>query len=165
VGRKRQQNAMPLLSQRRAIIIGSLVAIASAIGIFGYYSAIPVNGTSPVVGFPINHFIKATHSSSIGYHFLSQSSGSVKGLRTSGGGGVTNPSYQFAKDGLQSIHFINSDYDTQSRHNFNIDEFNVHTRDLGYFEAQTVTFVTDKAGVFEYYCTLHPEMKGTVTVE
>ena len=164
MARKRQQKTIPLWTQRRAIIIGSLVAVASAVGAVGYYSAIPVNGTAPVVGFPTNHFIKATHSSNSGYYFLSQSSGSVKGLRTSGGGGVANPSYLFAKGNLQSIHFINSDYDTQSKHNFNIDAFNVHSRDLGYFEAQTITFMTDKSGTFGYYCTLHPEMKGTITV-
>jgi hypothetical protein len=156
---------MPLLSHRRAAVICSLVAIVAAIGILGYYSAIPVNGTGPVVGFPTNHFIKATHSPGKGYFFLSQASGRVKGLRTSGGGGAADPSYQFTKDNLQSIHFINSDYDTQSKHNFNIDEFNVHSRDLGYFEAQTMTFLTDKSGTFEYYCTLHPEMRGTIEVE
>jgi plastocyanin len=44
------------------------------------------------------------------------------------------------------------------------DEFNVHTRDLGYFETQTVTFLADKKGTFEYYCTIHPEMKGIIKV-
>jgi plastocyanin len=59
---------------------------------------------------------------------------------------------------------INEDYQTHSKHNFNIDQFNVHTKDLGYFQTQTVTFVADKEGTFQYYCTIHPEMKGNIVV-
>jgi plastocyanin len=40
----------------------------------------------------------------------------------------------------------------------------VHTRDLNYFESQTIDFVPDKAGHFEYYCSIHSEMKGVITV-
>ena len=60
---------------------------------------------------------------------------------------------------------INEDIDSGSKHNINIDEFNVHSRDLGYFESQTITFVADKAGTFKYYCSIHPEMKGEIIVE
>lgn len=62
------------------------------------------------------------------------------------------------------MHVINEDYETHSKHNFNIDEFNVHTRDLGYFETQTISFLADKKGTFEYYCTIHPEMRGTIEI-
>jgi nitrous oxide reductase len=126
---------------------------------------IPANGSSPVFGLPANHFIKAVHSSSSGYQFISQSSGSVKGVRSSGGGGMVNPTYTFTRGDLQAIHVINEDYDTHSLHNFNIDELGVHTRDLGYFETQTVTFVADKPGTYQYYCTIHPEMKGDIVIE
>jgi plastocyanin len=64
-----------------------------------------------------------------------------------------------------SVHLINEDDQAHEKHNINIDEFGVHTKDLGYFEGETVTFVADKAGTFEYYCSIHPEMKGTMTVE
>jgi plastocyanin len=40
----------------------------------------------------------------------------------------------------------------------------VHTKDLGYFQTQTVTFIADKEGTFQYYCTIHPEMKGNIVV-
>jgi plastocyanin len=36
---------------------------------------------------------------------------------------------------------------------------------LAYYETQTITFVADKTGTFEYYCTIHPEMKGNITIE
>jgi plastocyanin len=76
----------------------------------------------------------------------------------------TGPTLYISKGGLESIHFINEDYDTHSKHNFNIDEFKVHSKDLGYFQSQIVTFIVDKDGVFEYYCSIHPEMRGKVVV-
>jgi plastocyanin len=97
--------------------------------------------------------------------YVSQSSGGVKGVRTSNGGSLINPTYTFQKDELESIHFINEDYDTHSQHNFNIDEFNVHTHDLKYFESETITFIADKAGTYQYHCTIHPEMKGNIVIE
>lgn len=160
----RQYSYSGKLLRRRIITIGIMAAIAATAGIVWYYSSIPTNGTTPVLGLPSNHFIKATHSAQGGYMFVSQSSGAVKGMRSSGGAGAVNPTYEFTKGDLQSIHVINEDYDTHSKHNFNIDEFNIHTKDLGYFESQTVTFLPDKAGTFTYYCTIHPEMKGVITI-
>jgi plastocyanin len=154
------------ITRKRMIMIGVLAAVISGVGLVGYKSMIPVNGTTPVLGVPNNHFIKATHSSNSGYHWLSVSSGSVKGMRSGGGGGnVMNPTYTFNKGGLETIHVINEDYTTHSVHNFNIDEFNFHTKDLGYYESQTFTIVADKAGTFRYYCSIHPEMKGEILVK
>ena len=76
----------------------------------------------------------------------------------------TGPTLYVSKGGLESIHFINEDYETHSKHNFNIDEFKVHSNDLGYFQNQIITFIVDKDGTFEYYCSIHPEMRGRVVV-
>jgi plastocyanin len=52
-------------------------------------------------------------------------------------------------------------------HDFVIDEFNVRTKQLQSGE-ETVEFVADKAGQFEYYCSVGQHramgMKGTLTV-
>lgn len=149
----------------KGLIITVLAAagIVSLLGYAGIHSLIPVNGTVPVFAAPRNSFIKATHSQQTGYYFLSQAAGGVKGSR--GGSASVNPVYYLKKGSLESVHLINEDYETHSKHNFNIDRFKVHTKDLGYFESQTITFIADKVGTFEYYCTIHPEMRGTVTVE
>lgn len=151
------------ITKNKVIAYGVIAAAVGAMGYFGWYAMITANGTYPVFAPPNNHFIKASHSSS-GYQYVSISSGSVKGLRSSGGGGIINPEYSLAKGDLQSIHFVNEDRETHSQHNLNIDAFNVHTRDLNYFESQTINFVPDKAGTFEYYCSIHPEMKAEITV-
>ncbi len=161
--RKDQTPPRRRLTRNKMIVIGALAAFGSAIGYFGINAMIPVNGSAPAFAFPANHYIKATHERS-GYVYVSQASGGVKGLRTSGGG-IINPTYTFSKGGLESIHFINEDYDTHSLHNFNIDEFNVHSHDLKYFESQTITFIADKPGTYQYYCTIHPEMKGNIVIE
>jgi len=145
------------------ITVLAAVGIVSLLGYAGIHSLIPVNGTVPVFAAPRNSFIKATHSQQTGYYFLSQAAGGVKGSR--GGSASVNPVYYLKKGSLESVHLINEDYETHSKHNFNIDQFKVHTKDLGYFESQTITFIADKVGTFEYYCTIHPEMRGTVTVE
>lgn len=53
-------------------------------------------------------------------------------------------------------------------HDFVIDEFSVRTNRLEVGDSQTVTFVADKSGSFEYYCSVGQHrvmgMKGTLTV-
>jgi nitrosocyanin len=54
-------------------------------------------------------------------------------------------------------------------HDFKIDEFNVATKKINGGETDTVTFVADKTGSFEYYCSVgtHRQMgmKGTLIVK
>lgn len=152
------------MTRNKAIAYGALATAVALIGYFSFNAAVPANGTAPVLSPPLNHFMKASHTAKGGYFYVTTSSGGVKGMRSTSGA-IVNPTYTMSKGGLQSIHFINEDYDTHSVHNLNIDEFNVHTKDLGYFESQTVTFASDKAGTFEYYCSIHPEMKGEIIIE
>jgi len=161
------------LTRNRIITYAIIAAIISGAGIAGYKSMIPTNGNAPVFGFPTNHFVKAKYSAASGYAWISMSSSSSKGLMSNGrgGGGVTasaspvNPSYILAKGGLHSMHVVNEDYETHSKHNFNIDEFNVHSNDLSYTQSQTITFLADKPGTFHYYCSIHPEMKGDIIIK
>ncbi len=173
--RRHQDNNMRSVSfktRRRKMIItyGIIAAIISGIGIGGYKLMTPTNGNTPAFGIPINHFVKAKYSAGSGYAWVSMSSSSSKGLKSTARGGQgaaspVNPSYMLAKGGLQSMHIVNEDYETHSRHNFNIDEFNVHSKDLTYTQSQTINFVADKSGTFHYYCSIHPEMKGEIVVK
>jgi plastocyanin len=59
--------------------------------------------------------------------------------------------------------------DINGFHDFRIDEFNVATKQMQEGNEQTVTFIADKAGSFEYYCSVGEHramgMKGTLTVK
>lgn len=48
------------------------------------------------------------------------------------------------------INFTN----TEGFHDLKIDEFNVATKQIKQDESETVTFTADKAGTFEYYCSV-----------
>jgi plastocyanin len=59
--------------------------------------------------------------------------------------------------------------DINGFHDFRIDEFNVATKQMQEGNEQTVTFIADKTGSFEYYCSVGEHramgMKGTLTVK
>jgi plastocyanin len=158
---KKKQNVRPS-RKGRIIMAGAAVAMVSLIAVFGSRALTPVNASGPVFSFPTNEYLKALHAKN-GFAFVSKATGSVKGMR--GSTPLVNPAYTYKMGELVSVHLINEDDQAHEKHNINIDEFGVHTKDLGYFEGETVTFVADKAGTFEYYCSIHPEMKGTMTVE
>ena len=75
------------------------------------------------------------------------------------------PTISLNQGNIVPIHLINEDSETHSKHNINIDEFDVHSKDLGYFQSQTVTFTANKTGTFDYYCSIHPEMTGKIIVK
>ena len=168
-GRSASSSMKMTITKKRIITYGIIAAIISGLGIAGYKSMIPTNGNTPVFGIPINHFVKAKYSTGSGYAWVSMSPSSSKALQNGGRGGAAaaagSPSYVFIKGGLQSLHVVNGDYETHSKHNFNIDEFNVHSKDLAYTQSQTIMFVADKSGIFHYYCNIHPEMKGDIIVK
>ncbi len=162
--RKKQKNNNKNKFFTKGTIIGIAVmaALASVGGYFALGSMVPVNGTTPVFGTPTNLYILATHTTTDGYIFQEQSTRQgKKSLST----GAIDVSIHVIKGELVSIHVINEDKETQSQQDLNIDEFNVHTKKLNYFQAQTINFIADKTGTFKYYSTIHPEMKGTIVVE
>lgn len=139
------------------LAIVGFILVGSTAGYAWINSLIPVNRSSPVFGFSENVMITAKHTDQ-GFVFTSQSSGkkSVSPIHAS-------PTIYLSKGQLATVRIINED--KISKHNFNIDEFNVHSHDLGYFEPQAITFVADKTGTFSYHCTLHPEMRGEVIIQ
>jgi len=143
--------------------IGLLVAIAAG-AYYVYQSFIPVNMDHPVFLVPENILIKTGKTTDGQYGFVLQSS---RGGKQAPQSKMTSPTLVMSKGNLVSVHIMNNLVNTpeeKSVHNFNIDEFNVHSRDLGYFDSQSITFVADKIGSFTYHCTIHPEMKGLLII-
>lgn len=85
---------------------------------------------------------------------------------------VNGDNFKFAPNNISvnkgdtvTIHFKN----TGGFHDLKIDEFNVATKQIQSGAEETITFVADKAGTFEYYCSVGSNrsmgMKGTLTVK
>lgn len=154
---------MMKFSITKLVGIGILVVIAIG-GYYAYQSLIPVNVDYPVFLVPENILIKTGQSADGHYLFSHQSS---RGGKQAPHPGMTSPTVTISKGNLVSLHIINEIKNTseqKSIHNFNIDEFNVHSKNLGYFESQSINFLADKSGEYTYHCTLHPEMKGLLII-
>lgn len=152
---------MPI--SRGTVIFIAIVVAAAGAGI--YYllnNSTPVNEKFPVFAAPTNIYLVAVHDQTQGYVYEQESTRQAKKAVS---GGVADASIHIPRGALVSLHFINEDKDTGAPMDLNIDEFNVHTNKLNYFQAQTINFLADKAGTYSYYSNLHPEMKGTITVD
>ena len=152
---------------RRSTLIaaGIILIIISSIVFYYIDTMVPVNSSELILGVPENHYVKIVNGPNNEPMFAVQSS---KVSKTAPGIGNTQPHIIVEKDSLVSIHLINeikNTKDQKSQHNFNIDEFNVHSDTLGYFQTDIITFVADKTGTFEYYCSIHPELNGKIIVE
>ena len=73
----------------------------------------------------------------------------------------TNPTLH-AKVGVpEKLVVINKDF---VRHDFVIDKLNVNTAYLRTDQDFTTAIASDHPGTYGYYCSLHPQMKGTVII-
>ena len=162
---KSNPKTKPKFSMTTLIIIGVIVAVSVGGGYYAYQSMIPVNLDYPVFMAAENVLIKTGVSSDGHYVFSHQSSRGGKQVIQNG---MTSPTWTIPKGNLVTIHLINeitNKPSEKSLHNFNIDEFNVHSKNLGYFDTQSITFLADKSGQFTYHCTVHPEMKGLLIIQ
>ena len=160
---KKQKNKAKSSPISKGTIITVAILIAAVAGGVYYIwtNSVPVNSTTPNFSPASNIYILAIHNAD-GYSYDEQS---TKTGKKSISGTNTNPVIHVPKGTLIALHVINEDRDTGSDQDLNIDAFNVHTRHLKYFEAQTINFIADKEGTYSYYYIIHPEMKGTITVD
>ena len=152
------------ITPKKILVIGILFTVTGLIIYGGINSLKSFNGNF-LLSPPRNFFMKATYLPNEGNVYTSQSTGTAKILNSGAGSKIGyNPTITLNQGNTLSIHLINEDSEKHSKHNLNIDEFGIHTKDLGYFQTQTVTFTANKAGTFNYYCSIHPEMTGKITV-
>lgn len=95
-----------------------------------------------------------------------QTTGSTKEFTVSGSNYKFEPSTITVKKGDSvKITFQNSG----GFHDFALDEFNIKTAVIPSGQSTTVQFVADKAGTFQYYCSVGNHramgMQGTLTVQ
>ena len=170
INQKKKNNNKNRITPKKIIVIGILCTVISLI-IYGGINSLKSSNGNFLLSPPRNLFMKATYLPNEGNVYTSQSTGTAKMLNSGAGnnrgGGLStgyNPTITLNQGNELSIHLINEDSEKHSKHNLNIDEFGIHTKDLGYFQTQTVTFTANKTGTFNYYCSIHPEMNGKITV-
>lgn len=162
--KKKNNNNKNRITPKKILVIGILFTVTGLIIYGGINSLKSFNGNF-LLSPPRNFFMKATYLPNEGNVYTSQSTGTAKILNSGAGSKIGyNPTITLNQGNTLSIHLINEDSEKHSKHNLNIDEFGIHTKDLGYFQTQTVTFTANKAGTFNYYCSIHPEMTGKITV-
>jgi plastocyanin len=162
--KKKNKNKNNKITPKKIIVIGILCTVISLIIYGGINSLKSYNGNF-LLSPPRNFFMKATYLPNEGNVYTSQSTGTAKILNSGAGSKIGhNPTITLNQGNSLSLHLINEDSEKHSRHNLNIDEFNIHTKNLGYFQTQTVTFTANKTGTFNYYCSIHPEMNGKIIV-
>ena len=162
--KKKNKNKNNKITPKKIIVIGILCTVISLIIYGGINSLKSYNGNF-LLSPPRNFFMKATYLPNEGNVYTSQSTGTAKILNSGAGNKIGhNPTITLNQGNSLSLHLINEDSEKHSRHNLNIDEFNIHTKNLGYFQTQTVTFTANKTGAFNYYCSIHPEMNGKIIV-
>lgn len=167
MAKKKSQSKVPEKSSIKGKMIGIGIIAAIVVGVtyFVIMSAIPVNVNYPVFAASENISIKAVQAADGSYLFADQS---TKGGKMVPGRGTQDKTYVVSLGNLVSIHLINevkNQPNEPSKHNINIDAFNVHSNDLGYFQTQSITFLANEQGEFKYYCTIHPEMHGVIVVK
>lgn len=159
--RKKRQK-LSKFSRGNVISVGVVLCVFVLISFFALNSFHPVNSNNFVFAPSTNISLKAVKSSQGAYHYQYTKGGKV--LPSTEG---LSPTITISKGNLVQIHLINEEKNQPnypSQHNLNIDEFNVHTKDLSYFQTDTITFLADKTGTFSYYCSIHPGMQGTITI-
>jgi len=97
---------------------------------------------------------------------VSVSTGTTKEFTVTGKNFSFAPATMTVKKGdTVKITFVNSG----GTHDLRVDGYNIGTKTLQAGQSETITFVADKSGSFEYYCSIgqHRQMgmKGTLTVQ
>ncbi len=167
INNQKKNNNNNKITPKKIIVIGIVFTFISLIIYGGINSLKSFNGNF-LLSPPRNFFMKATYLQNEGNVYTSQSTGTAKILNSGASSSSSrigyNPTITLNQGNSLSIHLINEDSEKHSKHNLNIDEYGIHTKDLGYFQTQTVTFTANQTGTFNYYCSIHPEMNGKIIV-
>jgi len=114
------------ISKSSIISVSIVVGVIILIGGITLNSFHPVNSDSFVFAPTTNLFLKAVQSSQGNYHYQTTKGG--KSVSSTEG---TSPSLTVSKGNIIQIHLINEEKNqpnNPSKHNLNIDEFNVHIK-------------------------------------
>lgn len=142
------------LSMTKVAIIAGVIAVIGVVVYFGFASKTSVLPTAGVKNFSL----KISETSN-GIAFVSVGTQGRKSLAV----GHNSPTFDVNKGDTVTIHIISEI--KGEKYDFVIPDLNVHSKAVGYFEADSITFVADKTGELTYTSTGHPDMKGQIVVQ
>lgn len=142
------------LSMTKIAIIAGVIA---AIGVVVYFGFANKTNVLPTAGAK-NFSLKISETSN-GIAFVSVGTQGRKSLAV----GHNSPTFDANKGDTVTIHIISEI--KGEKYDFVIPDLNVHSKAVGYFEADTISFVADKTGELTYTSTGHPDMKGQIVVQ
>lgn len=145
------------------LVVVIVVISLATIGGFVIYSQNP-SSPSPTTQLPVQSSDTGTEDKQVATS--SSENTQVRGITITGSDFKLEPSVIEAKKGEKiKITFINSG----GFHDFVIDELGVRVKRIGAGASESVEFVADKTGTFEYYCSVDTHrqmgMKGQLIVE
>ena len=157
INQKKKKNNKNRITPKKLIVIGISLTVISLI-IYGGINFLKSSNGNFLLSPARNFFMKATYLPNEGYAYTGQSTGTAKILNSGAGSNRFGhgPPITLNQGNTLSLHLINEDSETHSKHNINIDDFDSHTNDLGYFQSQIITFTTNKSGNFNYCYNIHP---------
>jgi nitrosocyanin len=140
-----------------------IVLIVLVLGVGGYY--VMKRGSNGSNSYTMTPTV-ATTPAVTGSTGADSSMGAVKEFDVEGGMYYFKPNVITVKKGdTVKIVFTNK----EGMHDWVIDEFNARTKKIKEGETDTVTFVADTVGTFEYYCSVGSHramgMKGSLIVQ
>lgn len=136
------------------LIVAGILAIIAAVAYTGFATR-----TSIVPDVSAKNFSLKITPTSNGPVFMSAKSPAKKSIPT----GLNSPTINVARGDKVTVHVISEIHG--GKYDFAIPDLNVRSKELGFFEADTITFVADQKGEFIYTSTGHPEMKGLFVVQ
>lgn len=137
----------------KLIVLAAVIAIIGSVSYFGFASRTSI---LPVAG--AKNFSMKISNTAQGVAFVGIGNVGKKSLAA----GHNSPTIDVVKGDTVTVHLISEIHG--EKYDFVIPDLNVHSKPIGYFEADTVTFVVDRVGEFVYTSSLHPEMKGMLVV-
>ncbi len=153
-------------SANKKIIIAVLIVIVLAIGGFVIFKSNTGKMSGAMVPASQDQAVQSPSDTTQSTDSAMSSNSNVKAFTVTGSSFSFNPSTIKVKKGDSvKITFKNSG----GMHDFVLDDFNAKIKIIGSGETYSVQFTADKAGQFEYYCSVANHramgMKGTLTVE
>jgi plastocyanin len=158
------------MQERIVLPIAIAVAVASVLGIATLsFSSMPgtaiATSTDPALDSSASTSTAASTGITRTFYLFNAELDQVNETKLGFSGDIYSLQTMVVRQGdTVKINFFNTEPQANERHSFTLPTFSIN-KALAGGEHTTISFVADKAGIFEYHCIFHqPEMRGQLVV-